>query len=146
MSPIKSRQWESSLDGISNLKLALKDMSLPGAGDVLVQINSVSLNYKDGETIEGLFKHHKAIQMPETIVPCGDAAGEILHVGEGVTRWKKGDRVLSIPYPAYKTGKITQEMLKSGIGGTGKGGCKQSRRYLQVAERSRRALRVQNLR
>jgi NADPH:quinone reductase-like Zn-dependent oxidoreductase len=118
---IKSRQWESALDGISSLKLFTAEVPLPGPGEVLVRINSVSLNYKDGETIEGQFKHHKAIELPETIVPCGDAAGEVWIVEEGVTRWKKGDRVLSIPYPAYKTGKITQEMLKSGIGGTGKG-------------------------
>jgi NADPH:quinone reductase-like Zn-dependent oxidoreductase len=118
---IKSRQWESALDGISNLKLIAAEIPLPGPGEVLVRINSVSLNYKDGETIEGQFKHHKAIELPETIVPCGDAAGGIWAAGEGVTRWKKGDRVLSIPYPAYKTGKITQEMLKSGIGGSGKG-------------------------
>jgi NADPH:quinone reductase-like Zn-dependent oxidoreductase len=118
---IKSRQWESALDGISNLKLVSAEVPRPGPGEVLVRINSVSLNYKDGETIEGQFKHHKAIDLPKTIIPCGDAAGEVWAVGKGVTRWKKGDRVLSVPYPAYKTGKITQEMLKSGIGGTGKG-------------------------
>jgi NADPH:quinone reductase-like Zn-dependent oxidoreductase len=120
-SSIITRQWESSLDGISNLKLVTTTTPLPGPGEVLVKINAISLNYKDGETIEGLFNHHKAIEMPQTIVPCGDAAGEISHVGEGVTKWKKGDRVLSLPYPDYLTGKVTQEMLKTGIGSSGKG-------------------------
>jgi threonine dehydrogenase-like Zn-dependent dehydrogenase len=118
---INSRQWESRLDGISNLKLTSTSIPLPGPGEVLVKINAVSLNYKDGETIEGLFNHHKAIEMPQTIVPCGDAAGEISQMGEGVTKWKKGDRVLSLPYPDYLTGKVTQEMLKSSIGSSGKG-------------------------
>lgn len=108
-------------NGNPNLTLVSNEVPLPGPGEVLVKINSVSLNYKDGETIEGQFKHHKAIEMHKTIVPCGDAAGEIWAVGDGVMRWKKGDRVLSTPYPTYKTGKITQKMLSSGISGTGKG-------------------------
>lgn len=116
-----SRQWESSLDGISRMKLVSIAIPLPGPREVLVKIKAVSLNYKDGETVEGLFNHHKAIEMPDTIVPCGDAAGEIFLLGEGVTRWKKGDRVLSLPYPDYLTGKITQQMLKTGIGSSGKG-------------------------
>lgn len=118
---IQSRQWESSLNGISNLTLVQKAIPLPGPDEVLLRINAVSLNYKDGETIEGQFNHHAAISLPGTIVPCGDAAGEIWEVGKGITRWKKGDRVLSLPYPEYKTGRITEEMLKKGIGSEGKG-------------------------
>jgi NADPH:quinone reductase-like Zn-dependent oxidoreductase len=118
---ISSQQWESALDGISNLKLATATIPFPSAGEVLVKINSVSLNYKDGETIEGLFNHHKAVSLPQTIIPCADSAGEILEIGEAVTKWKKGDRVLSVSYPEYLTGKITQEQLGGGIGSTGKG-------------------------
>lgn len=88
-----------------------------------MKINSVSLNFKDGETIAGAFKHHKALDVHNTIVPCGDAAGEIKIVGEGVTLWKEGDRVLSIPYPDYLTGRVTLEHLKNSIGSSGNGEC-----------------------
>jgi hypothetical protein len=116
-----SQQWESALDGISNLTLGRIDIPLPRSGEVLVQIKAVSLNYKDGETIEGQFNHHKAVELPRRIVPCADAAGVIFAIGDGVTRWKKGDRVLSVSYPEYLTGRITEEMLRDGIGSSGKG-------------------------
>ena len=118
---ISSRQWESVLDGISNLKLTTTNIPYPSAKEVLVKISSVSLNYKDGETVEGLFNHHSAVSLPQTIIPCADAAGEILEIGERVTKWEKGDRVLSVSYPEYLTGKITQEQLRDGIGSSGKG-------------------------
>lgn len=118
---ISSRQWQSSLDGISNLALTTTTIPFPSAGEVLVKINSVSLNYKDGETISGLFNHHSAVSIPRTIIPCADSAGSILEIGEGVTKWKTGDRVLSVSYPEYLTGKITEEMLGDGIGSSGKG-------------------------
>jgi hypothetical protein len=38
-----------------------------------------------------------------------------------VSKWKTGDRVLSISYPDYLTGKITQELLKTSLGASGKG-------------------------
>ena len=104
---IKTKQRESSLAGISNLKLET-GISLPDSGEVLAKINSVSLNYKDGETVEGLFCHHKAIKLPEVIVPCGDAAGQIWVVGDAITRWMKRDRVLSIPYLDSMTGKVME--------------------------------------
>jgi alcohol dehydrogenase len=88
---------------------------------VLVKINAVSFNYKDAETIEGLWIHHKKVDLPQAIVPCSDAAGEVFFAGKNITRWKKGDRVLSLPIPDYKTGKITPEMLRNGISSAGKG-------------------------
>jgi hypothetical protein len=86
------------------------------------KINLVSLNYKDGETIEGQFNHHKAVELPQTIVPRADAAGEVLEIG-GVTTWKKEDRVLSVSCLEYLTGKIKQEQLRDGIESSGKGCC-----------------------
>lgn len=118
---ITSRQWVSALDGIPKLTFTSTSIPSPGPREVLVKINSVSLNFKDGETIEGQFKHHKSLELTGTIVPCSDAAGTILKIGSDVTRWKPGDRVLSVSYPDYLTGRITQENLKTSIGASGKG-------------------------
>ena len=118
---IPNRQWTSSLNGISNLTLVQITIPLPGPNEILVRINAVSLNFKDGEIVQGQFNHHKAVSLPEAIVPCSDAAGEIWEVGNGVTRWKRGDRVLALPYPEYRTGRITEEMLRGGIGSSGRG-------------------------
>lgn len=113
---MESTQWETDLDGIENLKLVKRTVPQPGPGRVLVKITSVSLNYKDGETINGFFKHHKSVKAPEHLVPCSDCAGVVIATGEGVTKWTIGDRVLSVSYPTYLTGQVTEAHLKTGIG------------------------------
>lgn len=77
--------------------------------------------FKDGETVGGQFNHHKAVSLPEAIIPCSNAAGEIWEVAEGMTKWKSCDKVLALPYPEYRTGRITEEMLGSGVGSSRKG-------------------------
>jgi NADPH:quinone reductase-like Zn-dependent oxidoreductase len=118
---VMSRQWQSAMDGIENLKCVSVAVPMPGPGEILVKINSVSLNFKDGEVLNGQFKHHKAISLPQVVVPCNDAAGIVSQVGAGVTGWKKGDRVVAVPQPEYLTAPIRSEYLKTGIGGSGKG-------------------------
>ena len=116
MAETTSRQWESDLDGIENLKLVTKSVPKPAKGQILVKVSTVALNYKDGETINGFFKHHQSIRAPDHLVPCSDCAGTVIAIGEGVERWHKGDRVLSVSYPIYLTGQISEEHLMSGVG------------------------------
>lgn len=42
--------------------------------------------------------------------------GEIVEVGEGVTGWQKGDRVLSTFLPDHQTGQVVEKMMASGLG------------------------------
>lgn len=116
MADTESQQWESDLDGIENLHFAKKTVPGPRKGQILVKISAVALNYKDGETINGLFKHHKSIKAPDHLVPCSDCSGTVVAVGDETTKWKKGDRVLSVSYPIYLTGQISEEHLASGVG------------------------------
>ena len=44
-------QWETAQDGLDNLHLAEAPMPEPGTNEVLVRINTVSLNYRDTEGI-----------------------------------------------------------------------------------------------
>lgn len=57
---------------------------------VLVRIRAAALNYRDLAIVNGRY-----FQGPVTrdLVPLSDAAGEVIAVGDGVTRWKIGDRV-----------------------------------------------------
>ena len=113
---IASRQYQTSLDGIDNLRLATTTIEPPQCKQILVKIKAVSLNYKDAETIQGQFKHHKAAVAPANLVPCADSVGEIIFLGPDVSVWKQGDRVLSTSYPAYLTGQVKPEYLSKGVG------------------------------
>ena len=114
---VEARQWQSSLDGIANLTLAKATVDPPTAKQILVRITAVSLNYKDGETVNGFFKHHKTSVAPPNLVPCSDAAGRVMAVGDKVTKWKVGDRVLSTSYPTFLTGQVQASHLATGVGG-----------------------------
>lgn len=83
----------------------------PAAGQVLVRIGAASLNYRDllilrdpGANRDGL-------------VPLSDGAGTVLAVGQGVQRWKAGDRVSANFFPDWHGGKFSPAILAKALGG-----------------------------
>lgn len=63
------------------------DVPEPGAGDVLVRIEAIGVNFIDVYHRTGLYK------MPLPFTPGSEAAGIVEKAGEGVETVKKGDRV-----------------------------------------------------
>lgn len=49
MAPQKIQQWKSGQDGLDKLYMEEADIRTPGEDEVLVEIHSVSLNYRDTE-------------------------------------------------------------------------------------------------
>lgn len=49
MAPQKIKQWKSGQDGLDKLYMEEADIPTPGEDEVLVEIHSVSLNYRDTE-------------------------------------------------------------------------------------------------
>jgi NADPH:quinone reductase-like Zn-dependent oxidoreductase len=70
----------------------------PPAGHILVRVRASSLNYHDYVVCLG------GIPTPDGRVPMSDGAGEVIAVGEGVTLWEPGDRVLSAFFPDWHAG------------------------------------------
>lgn len=62
----------------------------PWPGEVRVRVRACSLNYRDLLMRRG----QSASGTAAGVVPVSDGAGEIDAVGEGVTDWKPGDRVM----------------------------------------------------
>ena len=85
------RAWQLPLFGLSNLELAVRSIPSPGPGEVLVKVCAVSLNYRDKLVVEGQLLPERPV-MP--FIPASDMAGEIVNIGEGVTRFGVGDRVM----------------------------------------------------
>jgi len=52
------------------------------------------------------------------LIPLSEGAGEIAVVGEGVTRWKEGDRVAGTFFQNWQTGPVQREAFQSVLGGT----------------------------
>ena len=63
----------------------------------------------------GEYTHHKSVGQQET-VPCSDMCGVITKVGDEVSNWKVGDRVLSTFLPDHQTGQVTEKELARGTG------------------------------
>ena len=99
--------------GIENLSLTEKREPSPGYGQVLVRVRAVSLNYRDLMVVKGLYNPN----IPLPFVPFSDAAGEVVSVGEGVSRVKQGDRVAGIFMQRWLAGELTDEGGRSSLGG-----------------------------
>ena len=69
------------------------DDPLPRDGEVLVDIKAAGINFPDVLMISGNYQ----VKIPPPFVPGGETAGIVEAVGNGVTRFKPGDRVIAIP-------------------------------------------------
>lgn len=98
--------------GIDGLKLVDLPEPKPGVGQIVVRVRATSLNYRDTAVVSGRYPGQT---LP--IIPLSDGAGEVVEVGEGVTRVKVGDRVAGIFFQDWIAGKLTREKIKSALGG-----------------------------
>lgn len=100
--------------GRENLKLTeIPDPEPPGPGHVLVRYRTASLNYRDLLVIAG--KYNPKFPLP--LIPCSDGAGEVVEVGEGVTEFQVGDRVMSTFAPHWVDGDAEHWELRTTLGG-----------------------------
>ena len=67
---------------------------VPGEGEVLVDIKAAGINFPDVLVIAGTYQ----VKIPPPFVPGNEAAGIVEAVGEGVLRFKPGDRVIATPH------------------------------------------------
>ncbi|KAM0485405.1 hypothetical protein ACHAPX_001391 [Trichoderma viride] len=115
--PTTTRAWSiAEIKKDSFDSLVLKDnVPIPKLGerDVLVQIEAVSLNYRDLAIPKGLYPF--AVNLP--VVPGSDSAGIVLATGPKVTKVAKGDRVCTLFNEHHQTNPITSEAVTSGFGG-----------------------------
>lgn len=72
----------------------------PGEGEVLVRVHAASVNARDWHVMRGeprlarlLDRRMFAIRHPRSSIRGTDLAGTVVEVGQGVTTWRKGDRV-----------------------------------------------------
>ena len=94
------RRWTMNGFGRGGLQLSALPIPDPGAGEVLVRVASVALNYRDMLVIENGMG--RTLDFPFT--PGSDLVGTVRAVGAGVTRFRPGDRVISTFFPNWIDG------------------------------------------
>lgn len=77
--------------GLDNLRIVERPMPKPRRQEILIRVRATALNHRDVEIANGTY--HTTFNLP--LVPLSDGVGEVVAVGEDVTRFKIGDRVCS---------------------------------------------------
>jgi NADPH:quinone reductase-like Zn-dependent oxidoreductase len=96
------RAWRlSEAFGIDRLRL--EDLPDPALGprDVRVRVRAASLNYRDVLAVDRGISP-RGVRLP--LVPCSDAACEVIEVGPAVSRVQMGDRVAPIFFRRWLDG------------------------------------------
>ncbi|MDM9384770.1 NAD(P)-dependent alcohol dehydrogenase [Chlorogloeopsis sp. ULAP01] len=98
--------------GIDALILVTRAETKPQPGQVLIRVKATSLNYRDLMVAQG--SYGSGLKYP--LIPMSDGAGEVIAVGEGVTRVKVGDRVAGIFFQEWIDGQLNRQKMKSDLG------------------------------
>lgn len=87
--------------GLDNIATVERPDPTPKTGEILVQWHATSLNFHDYLVAIG------GIPVKDGRVPMSDGAGEVIGVGEGVRKWKIGDKVMALFFPNWIEGRPT---------------------------------------
>ncbi len=100
----------------SGYQLVLREVPPPvaGPGEALVRVRAVSLNRRD---INMLNSDYGADGSASGGIPLSDGAGEVIAIGEGVSRVSVGDRVAGIFFEDWIEGAPTINSLAVARGG-----------------------------
>jgi NADPH:quinone reductase-like Zn-dependent oxidoreductase len=108
--------WSMELrgTGFEGLVETERPQSEAGAGEVLVRVRAASINYRDLALVRG---EYGALPL-DPLVPLSDGAGEVVSAGEGVTRFRPGDRVIFAMRPEWREGRPTRRAVAASLGMT----------------------------
>lgn len=105
--------WTLPAFGIDSLEQKQFPTPKLGPGQVLIQVEAASLNYRDLLIVLG--HYNPKMHLPR--IPASDGAGVVKAIGEGVTRVKPGDRVCGSFMQNWIDGRTSQEKIRGALGG-----------------------------
>jgi NADPH:quinone reductase-like Zn-dependent oxidoreductase len=110
---IRQYQFEPAESGY---QLVLKNVPRPvaGASEILVRVKAASLNRRD---IYILNDQYGPGGSAAGGIPLSDGAGEVIAIGDDVSRFEVGDRVAGIFFERWIDGPLSAEILASARGG-----------------------------
>jgi NADPH:quinone reductase-like Zn-dependent oxidoreductase len=131
MAPLTSKRY--TVQGFTGFDGLRFDDQAPipklGERDILVKLHAASLNYRDlviarvcsspSISSNSLTNVQGEYPFPlrDGVVPTSDGAGEVEAIGSGVSRFKKGDKVVTLFNQGHQFGSLTPKTLHTATGG-----------------------------
>jgi NADPH:quinone reductase-like Zn-dependent oxidoreductase len=84
-----------------------RDEPRVGPTDVLVRVRAASINKRDLFILKGTYP----LPARPGVVPLSDGAGEVVAIGERVTRFKVGDRIAGNYFARWRDGPISLDLF-----------------------------------
>jgi len=94
----------TALTGEDSIEVREWDVRAPGPGEVKLAMRAASVNFPDVLMVRGLYQHRP----DPPFVPGSEGSGIITAVGDGVTDFAPGDRVLFIGGATFATEVVTR--------------------------------------
>src|SRR6202795_3818200 len=101
-----------SFGSVDGVVLESRDDPQPAAWEILVRVRATSLNYRDLMVLKGGGRGPTKLG----VVPLSDGAGEVAAVGDGVSRFAVGDKVIGCFHPHWFGGPIKADYLTDRLG------------------------------
>ena len=101
-----------NFDSLDQLRMREESDPQPQRGEVLVRVQAVSLNFRDVAMLRGRYPR----KCVAGLIPTSDAAGVIIAIGEGVTSFKVGDRVIGAFHPRWFGGEMPSTIASDSYG------------------------------
>lgn len=89
----------------------------PGPNDIVLRMRAIALNHRDLAIANG----HYHVMVKPPLVPVSDGAGEVVAVGNAVSRFRPGDLACPIYMPDWIDGPVTPAVARRRLGGPSDG-------------------------
>src|SRR5688500_1320502 len=106
------RAYEIREFGIDKLAQVEREETKPGPTEVLVRMRAAALNYRDVMVVSGTY--NPRMQLPA--IPFSDGSGDVVVVGDTVTKWQVGSRVMPIFAQRWFDGEPSEEKRRTSLG------------------------------
>jgi NADPH:quinone reductase-like Zn-dependent oxidoreductase len=95
------------LNSVDGIELHEHDEPRPGPTQILIRARAASINRRDILILTGRYP----LPSVPGVVPLSDGAGEVVAVGDAVTRFTVGDRVTGSYWPRWTSGQLRAEVI-----------------------------------